>query len=988
MKGVGGAMFTAYVIEVTRAEGAVRSITWEVAKRFSDVVDFRAAWLAKLKGATKGRVSDLPFPSKLSIGGSDAVAARCRALEKWLKTLLSLSIAIRWHSDLLLFLGARTVCPGGVSPEGMPRAVDVPVPVALTRPAYPPCCNSTTTAAFLLKEGILKKMAISQIKAKNWTKRHVRLFWVSADSSAAPKAAGSLALAYYAPGETPSLAKAAAQQGRVDAPRGMIYLGGMAHAQRCAAIGSRKFPFEVRVATADGCVSRRYLFNADLSTIASQWCDCINAFSGALRPSTDAAQAAPSIAAASASAPPTAADIAALAAVSEKVRAKVAGAVHASLAPGSAPLSLRKTKAGQRNKTLLAVLRYRLHVWGRNDGGQLANGDMGTNKSAPTEVAFFGGGRKLNEPAIIAVGPSTMAAVTINGQLLTWGDNTHEMLGDGGKQARAQRPARVQFLDATKKLPILVSSVAFGDTFALAIIDDLAGCLVSWGSDPSGDGVLGLGVNSEGAPYTGVRNPSRVALDEPAARIACGSSHAIVVTTRGNVYGWGCGGAGRLGGGSELGSATPRAVSAPDVAFAVACGAESTVVLVGHEPRDLVTSASRRGGEVGGLALVCGRVASDAALPSSVRLTAAGGDASSAKCIAVAAAGRHALLLTEDGGVLSWGDGHCNGLTIAADAAEPTAMDDLASAGISATAVACGFSTSLVLTSHGNILAWGRNKFGQCGTGTFLKQPYASWVAPAEPGATTAAEAFPLSERFVAVAISEHSSAALVVHDADGVADRTEERERFFAATGRGRAAPATREELRAVFDAFDVDGGGDISIGELVPMLAKLGIASERAEVRRLFDQYDDDGNGVLDFDEFCIMAKVRSFLCACYLCSSHPPPPRPLSLLPPTCFSIGARVDRVHCKHGRRADRRRSGSARCSAHGGIRRPNYGCNGADGRHLSRHDWGRCATAAATSRDAVGGMVLRRRRRPDAAARALYDCAAQGVVRRRPFHRR
>ena len=88
--------------------------------------------------------------------------------------------------------------------------------------------------------------------------------------------------------------------------------------------------------------------------------------------------------------------------------------------------------------------------------------------------------------------------------------------------------------------------------------------------------------------------------------------------------------------------------------------------------------------------------------------------------------------------------------------------------------------------------------------------------------------------------------------------DRTEERERFFIATGRGRTAPPTREELRVVFDAFDADGGGDISIGELGPMLSKLGIALERDEVRRLFDAYDKDGSGALDFNEFCIMAKV----------------------------------------------------------------------------------------------------------------------------------
>jgi hypothetical protein len=63
---------------------------------------------------------------------------------------------------------------------------------------------------------------------------------------------------------------------------------------------------------------------------------------------------------------------------------------------------------------------------------------------------------------------------------------------------------------------------------------------------------------------------------------------------------------------------------------------------------------------------------------------------------------------------------------------------------------------------------------------------------------------------------------------------------------------PATTEELHAVFNTFDTDGGGDVSVVELERMLQRLGVTSTPDSVAAMLTKYDVDGNGVLDFEEF----------------------------------------------------------------------------------------------------------------------------------------
>lgn len=63
------------------------------------------------------------------------------------------------------------------------------------------------------------------------------------------------------------------------------------------------------------------------------------------------------------------------------------------------------------------------------------------------------------------------------------------------------------------------------------------------------------------------------------------------------------------------------------------------------------------------------------------------------------------------------------------------------------------------------------------------------------------------------------------------------------------------RRELRAAFDAVDLDKSGSVSVQELRNLLQALGQDFTDAELRAKVQQIDADGSGVLEFDEFVVM-------------------------------------------------------------------------------------------------------------------------------------
>jgi Ca2+-binding EF-hand superfamily protein len=92
----------------------------------------------------------------------------------------------------------------------------------------------------------------------------------------------------------------------------------------------------------------------------------------------------------------------------------------------------------------------------------------------------------------------------------------------------------------------------------------------------------------------------------------------------------------------------------------------------------------------------------------------------------------------------------------------------------------------------------------------------------------------------------------------DSSSEATQSQVKFLITTIRAKLlskANNTTEEylLRQLFESFDTNKSGDLTIDELWAMAAKLEISVERKYLAALFKVIDADNSGTIEFEEFC---------------------------------------------------------------------------------------------------------------------------------------
>ncbi len=202
--------------------------------------------------------------------------------------------------------------------------------------------------------------------------------------------------------------------------------------------------------------------------------------------------------------------------------------------------------------------------WGESDFGVLG-ADSEVSRASPVTV-YAGGATQL------AVGRHHICAVLDSPRALRcWGRGNHGELGTAST-ATSESTATTAL-----QLPTPIRQLALGDAFSCALTTD--GRVTCWGDNTYGQLGLGVGAAIGDDELPGLHT---VAIDARFVQITAGAEHVCGLTGAGAVHCWGRGADGRLGSGSvaDSGRATqPRLGAAVDlgaVAFEVRAGARHT----------------------------------------------------------------------------------------------------------------------------------------------------------------------------------------------------------------------------------------------------------------------------------------------------------------------------------------------------------------------------------------------------------------------------
>jgi alpha-tubulin suppressor-like RCC1 family protein len=308
---------------------------------------------------------------------------------------------------------------------------------------------------------------------------------------------------------------------------------------------------------------------------------------------------------------------------------------------------------------------------------------------------------------------SAGAEASSPGELYAFGANEFGQLGSAlhnGSEAANPTPMSVGLAGAEGP----VVELAAGDGASLAVTAE--GSLYSFGENLYGELGRALDSGSEAA------NPIPARVDLPGERVvqvAAGGSHSLALTASGQLYAFGRNFYGQLGNttnnGKETANPTPAALALPGASGPVSqIAAGDTHSLALTSTGQLYAFGSNQFGQLGNPANSGTELANPTPLP--VSLPGATGPV-----VQIAAGFSHSLVLTSTGQLYAFGSNQFGQLGSAGNSGTdnpvptPTRVS-LPGAGGPVSQIAAGGFHSLALTSTGQLYAFGRNDFGQLGT--------------------------------------------------------------------------------------------------------------------------------------------------------------------------------------------------------------------------------------------------------------------------------
>ena len=320
-------------------------------------------------------------------------------------------------------------------------------------------------------------------------------------------------------------------------------------------------------------------------------------------------------------------------------------------------------------------------------------------------------------------------ALSADGTVYAWGRNEYGQLGNGVTATNSPIPVAVK-TTGTSMDGKTIMQVAAGATHSLALATD--GTIYAWGKNEYGqlgndstiNSPIPVAVKTTGTPMDGKK----------IIQIHAGYEHSLALASDGTVYTWGRNNSGQLGKNDATDAHIPAAVRtfgtpmAGKIIVQLAAGNSQSIALASDGT--VYTWGWNQYGQLGNGTTMNSRIP--------VAVVTAGTPLAGKTISQIAAGNAHALAMTDDGTMYTWGwnqHGQLgNNSTINSSLPVIVKTTGTPLAGKMITQITSGGSpNSLVLANDGTMYTWGWNRYGQLGNGTTgmdAKTPVAVSTAP------------------------------------------------------------------------------------------------------------------------------------------------------------------------------------------------------------------------------------------------------------------
>ncbi len=198
-----------------------------------------------------------------------------------------------------------------------------------------------------------------------------------------------------------------------------------------------------------------------------------------------------------------------------------------------------------------------IFAWGENTAGKLGIGSSGPypGVGTPTQVVTNSPGLLGKSVIAIAGGPHHSLALTSGGEVYAWGQNTSGELGTGINTADSFVPVKVQGLPDPNVATNRIVKIRIGGRQNFALTAD--GKLYAWGKNDYWQ--IGDGTTTNRTLPVLVGTTGDMA-GKTIVDMGAGEYHALAVDSDGKLYAWGYGGYGALGTGDSIQRLNPTLI--------------------------------------------------------------------------------------------------------------------------------------------------------------------------------------------------------------------------------------------------------------------------------------------------------------------------------------------------------------------------------------------------------------------------------------------